>query len=110
MKEWEIVTRPQAKADIREIWLTISNDNLHAADAFEQAVDETANLLSIAPESGSKRYFYHSDLEGLRFFPVRRYENYLIFYHALKDQQTVEIVRVVHGARDLPAVFSEDEN
>jgi toxin ParE1/3/4 len=110
MKDWEIVTKPKAKEDIREIWLTISDDNPHAADAFEQAVDETANLLSSAPESGSKRYFYHPELEGLRFFPIRGFENHLLFYRTLTEEETIEIVRVVHGTRNIPTLFDEEKN
>ena len=38
--------------------------------------------------------------DGLRSLPV---ENYLIFYRVRDD--TVEVLRVIHGARDLGAIF-----
>ena len=39
--------------------------------------------------------------EGLRSFPVGRY---VIFYRAIPEG--VEIVRVLHGSRDLNAIFT----
>jgi len=41
---------------------------------------------------------------GLRSFPVGRYA---IFYLPIPDG--VEIVRVLHGARDLDAIFHPDD-
>ena len=35
--------------------------------------------------------------------PVRKFDNYLIFYRSTPEG--LEIVRVVHGARDLPSLF-----
>jgi toxin ParE1/3/4 len=37
---------------------------------------------------------------GLRSFPV---QNYVIFYHIVDD--AVEVITVVHGSRDLDAMF-----
>lgn len=42
--------------------------------------------------------------EGLRSFPVGRY---VIFYRIVQDG--VEIVRVLHGARDLDSIFRPGE-
>ena len=41
---------------------------------------------------------------GLRSFPVDRY---VIFY--LQDQDCLRIVRVLHGARDVDAVFADPD-
>ena len=42
--------------------------------------------------------------EGLRAFPHRPY---VIFFHYPGDD-VVEIVRVLHGARDIPALFDDE--
>lgn len=42
---------------------------------------------------------------GLRSFPVGRY---VIFYRPLQDG--IDVVRVLHGTRDLEAVFVEEED
>ncbi len=47
---------------------------------------------------------WHS--EGLRFFPV---DNYLVFYLADETQNTVGIVRIMYGGRDIRKQLSETE-
>jgi len=42
--------------------------------------------------------------DGLRSFPVGRY---VIFYRPIP--KGIEIVRVLHGARDLDAIFRSDD-
>jgi plasmid stabilization system protein ParE len=46
----------------------------------------------------------------LRFLPLRKFEKYLLFYRVLKDEEPVEIVRIVHGARDMPRLFGDKES
>jgi plasmid stabilization system protein ParE len=41
-------------------------------------------------------------------FPVKRHENYLIFYQSTEDELLA--VRVLHGARDIAALFEEEED
>ena len=77
---------------------------------FLDAIEEVSSLLSATPEIGSPHYFPHPELQGLRFLPLRKFENYLLFYRALKDEEMIEIVRIVHGARDLPRLFAGKES
>ena len=57
-------------------------------------------LLSEHPAIGRNR----SDLcLNLRGFPVG---NYIIFYYSV--DAGIEVVRVLHGARDIPELFSID--
>ncbi|MEK7677203.1 MAG: type II toxin-antitoxin system RelE/ParE family toxin [Verrucomicrobiota bacterium] len=87
----------QANLDLVEIWSFIAADNPDAADQLLETIDEKAKLLAQSPELGRKR----SDLApSLRSFPVG---NYLIFYRP--DPNGIEIIRVLHGARDLPGLF-----
>ena len=44
-------------------------------------------------------------LDGMRSHGVRDFHKYIIFYILREDG--IEIVRVLHGARDLPALFGE---
>ena len=110
MKLWKIVTKRQAEEDVVEIWRIIAEDNPQAAEAFLDAIEEVSSLLSATPEIGSPRYFSHPELQGLRFLTLRKFENYLLFYRALKDEEMIEIVRIVHGARDLPRLFAGKES
>jgi plasmid stabilization system protein ParE len=68
---------------------------------FQAALDVSLMKLSIRPDLGRLRHFRHSDLSGLRSFPVEHpFGNLLIFYRATDD--AVAAVRLMHGARNLP--------
>ena len=43
---------------------------------------------------------------GLRFFPV---DNYLVFYLPDESKNTVSIVRIMHGGRDVRSQLNETE-
>jgi toxin ParE1/3/4 len=89
--------RPQAQADVDEIWLFIAQDDLARADSFVGLITERYRLLAENPLMGRDR----SQLAvGLRSFPVG---NYIIFYMPLPNG--IEVVRVLSGARDFDALF-----
>lgn len=46
-------------------------------------------------------------LWGLRRVPITGFGNYLIFYRPIEGG--IEVVRVIHGARDLPSVLAEPD-
>ncbi len=95
MKKFK-VSRP-AKNDLDEIWLYIAQDSIKVADRFIDYLTDRFPLLASSPRMGRRR----EDLApGLRCHPVK---NYLVFYRLVKTR--VEIVRVVHGARDLKTLF-----
>jgi toxin ParE1/3/4 len=110
MKRWRVFTKRQAEEDANEIWFYIAQDNPQVAEAFLSAIEEASSILSTTPEIGAPRYFYHHELHGLRFYPLKKFEKYLMFYRTLEEEEVVEIVRIVHGARDLPRLFGEKES
>ena len=87
----------RAAADLDEIWLYIAQDNPDAADQLANALTTRFPKLAAAPEIGRTR---EELSHGLRSFPVGRY---IIFYRSNKEG--IEIVRVLHGARDFPPLF-----
>jgi toxin ParE1/3/4 len=92
-----VVFSPAAEADLDDIWLNIALENPAAADRLIDAVRERAGQLSEFPELGRSR----PDIaEAARSLNVG---NYLILYRIVT--RTVEVVRVVHGARDLTKLF-----
>jgi toxin ParE1/3/4 len=109
MKQWRIFTQQQAKEDTDEIWNYIAKDNSKAADGFLDAIEEISKHLSVFPATGGLRYFYHAELHGLRILPLPNFEKYILFYRLKEDENVVEIVRIVHGARDIPGVFDETQ-
>jgi toxin ParE1/3/4 len=95
-----IVKRPLARSDLAKIWDYIADDNGTRADAFVDLIDQKFHELASHPNMGRSR---DELAEGLRSFPVGRY---VIFYRPLP--QGVEIIRVLHGSRDLNAIFNPD--
>lgn len=92
-----VIYAPEAEADILAIARRIAEDNLAAAEGFIESIDTKAHLLLTAPEMGLRR---DELAPGLRSFPVG---NYVIFYRVAK--RGIEVARVFHGARDIPALF-----
>jgi toxin ParE1/3/4 len=88
---------PKAQDDLLEIWLRIAKENVAAADRLLDQIELKCRTLVDFPEIGPPR----EDIgRGVRVLTVG---NYLVLYRA--GRQRAEIVRVVHGARDLRAFF-----
>jgi len=94
----QVIRSPQAEEDLAEIWIFVAENNLEAADRLLDRINEKARSLLQFPEMGRDR----SDLApSLRSIPEG---NYMIFYRIAGDD--IEIVRVLHGARDIERIFS----
>jgi len=96
-----IVLQPRAKADLSDIWQFIAEDSDDQADAFIDLIDQKFQLLAQQSGLGRRR---EELAEGLRSFPVGRY---VIFY--LPIPGGVQIVRVLHGARDIEAALTKPD-
>ena len=92
-----IVHRPLALQDLDDIWDYIAQDNPQVADHFIDKVEKQCRLLAEFPNIGTS---CDALLPGLRFLVV---DKYVLFYIALDDG--IEVVRVLHGARDLESLF-----
>ncbi|MGB9234205.1 MAG: type II toxin-antitoxin system RelE/ParE family toxin [Terriglobales bacterium] len=97
-----IVVRPRALLDLADIWAYIAEDSVLQADKFAGLIDSQFRALARQPHLGRSRPELAVDL---RSFPVGRY---VLFYVALPKR--VEIVRVLHGARDIESVLLDDES
>jgi len=60
----------------------------------------TCDALSRMPGMGSPRYAEVSLVRGVRMLAIKDFENYLLFY--LEREDSVDVIRVLHGARDIP--------
>lgn len=91
--------RPQARFDLKEAYGHIAEANSPAAANLLRLIDAKARLLAESPLIGQAC----PDLSPtLRRFPV---SSYLIFYEA--SASGIEIVRVLHTARDIEAIFRD---
>lgn len=87
----------KAEDDLVDIWVYIAQDSPAAADRVLDNIDGKCRLLADNPLLGPARPDIAS---GLRYFPVG---SYLILYREIVGG--IEVVRVVHGARNLPDLF-----
>lgn len=92
---------PEAEADLQDIafYLFQETGNIEVADRVIQLVAQRFDLLADHPRAGRAR----DDLRpGIRVFPVG---DYLVLYREAGPD--VVIVRVLHGSRDVEALYGE---
>lgn len=95
-----LVVRPLADADTDSAADYLARAaNLDVALRFLSALDRAYDRLCEHPLIGAEIKAFRSRLFGLRFWPVPEFERYLIFY--LPSTELVEVVRVLHGSREL---------
>jgi toxin ParE1/3/4 len=110
---FKIFVTPLASIDIEDIvaYLAISNSDV-ALDFFD-AVRITFADLARNPNIGVAYTSRDPALQNLRRWPVKGFDSYLIFYINAGDSlgerlgQRVEIVRVLHGKRDLEFALNQ---
>lgn len=87
----------RARRDLIGIWCYIADDNESAADRFIDLITQRFQPLGKNPYAGRSR----DELRpGYRSFPAGQY---VVFYR-LSDSG-VQIMHVLHGKRDLDALF-----
>jgi toxin ParE1/3/4 len=91
------VITPLAEGDLEGIWQYIARENRTAADHLLAKFQDKFLMLANRPLLGERR----EDLRpNLRAFTVGRY---VIYYRPTADE--LEIIRVLHSARDVRALL-----
>lgn len=107
MKVKPVVPRAQARQDINDaIAYYLNEGSEQAAMGFVDAIEQAFMRIGRHPATGSPRYAHELNLPGLRCWPLRRYP-YLTFYVERDDH--VDVWRILHGQRDIPAWMQEPE-
>jgi toxin ParE1/3/4 len=92
-----IIKAPSAEKDLNEILQYISADSLHHAEQLLLQIDKKCRMLAENPLLGKTR----DELKpNLRSFPI---SSYVIFYRSIPSG--IEVVRILHGARDIFSLF-----
>jgi toxin ParE1/3/4 len=91
-----------AMLDLEAIWEFIAQDKPSAADSWIARLFAAFDRLAIAPGLGHKRQDLTSD--AMLFWPVGEY---LILYRLRDMDQTVEIMAVTQGSRNMPGFLSK---
>ncbi len=95
----DIVVSRRAREDFKRIWLYVALDNEAAADRLLLAIDGKIERLRTFPEIGGSRDDIRPGVRALV------HGSYLVLYEFHAETDTVEIVAVVEGMRDLGALF-----
>ena len=97
-----LVLAPEARHDLRQIHDRIAKENPNAARRVMMRLRDLARMLAGAPAMGRIRPELGAHVHS---FVADRY---VIFYRPLGQASGIEVLRVLHGARDVDALFSED--
>ncbi len=100
------VVRPKADRDVDDLADSIAEfSGLDTALVFLSDIHDTFALIATQPDMGWPSKIAHPQLRAARTFRVSdRFDEILIFYLSSGDR--IEILRVLHGAQDLPVLFS----
>ena len=101
-----ILKKRRAISDLDLHFVYIGERNFEAAERFLTATEEAFEKLAEMPRMGPLRGFTRESNRDIRFWPIRGFENYLIFYRPTSDG--IEVLRVVHGAQDINRLFEPD--
>jgi toxin ParE1/3/4 len=94
-----IIWPPPAEQDLTKLADFIGRNSSSAALRFVDAAHAACQRLAEMPELGGLWESPNPRLAGVRVWPIRGFENYLLFYRP--TDETIEVVRVLHGAQDV---------
>ena len=96
-----VLRKPLARADLLDIWNYVAEDSPAKADHLLDSINKQCQTLARFPKMGRARNELGPSLHS---FPVG---NYVIFYREIS--KGIEIIRVLHGARDIEGIISSRE-
>jgi len=100
----EVFVRARARRDIlSNAEYLEEHGGRETAQRFLDATQSTFEALARMPKVGALCAFISPALRRIRRWPVKGFENWLIFY--LPRRNGVEIVHLIHGARDIESLF-----
>jgi toxin ParE1/3/4 len=94
-----ILRREAAKRDLINHFVYIGeHHSLDRARRFREAVESSFHLLAENPLIGASRRFANPRYDDIRFWPIRDFREYLVFYRPLPNG--VQVERVLHARMD----------
>jgi toxin ParE1/3/4 len=101
-----VIKLPRAESDLIGCYAYLGEEaSIETADRFLTAVDKTLALIAKSPGIGASHQSSKPLLLGLRSLPVTKFKRYFLFYQTFDDR--IELVRVLHGARDIRRVLED---
>jgi toxin ParE1/3/4 len=101
----KLIIRNLATQDLRlQANYILSNGNVATAEHFLELAEATFAQILISPRIGKSVDFVFDLMGEVRQWRIKNFQDYLVFYRVQDDR--VEILRVLHGARDLEGILS----
>jgi toxin ParE1/3/4 len=97
--------RCAAESDVASHAKFLQERSFDAAIRFLDAFDAAVDLLARSPGIGGICSFQNRAFDRVRVISITGFKNHLIFYRILPGE--IEVLRVLHGARDLESIFGQ---
>ena len=102
---YQLIVKNRATQDLRQqANYILVNGNAPAAERFLELAEATFAQLATIPGMGKIVGLVSSRMGQIRQWRIKEFQDYLIFYQIQDDR--VEILRVLHGSRDLEDILS----
>jgi toxin ParE1/3/4 len=99
---FRVIVRDRATQDLRQqANYILVMGNRDAAEKFLESAEYTFNQLATTPHIGKVVVLPH--MLTIRQWRLKNFKEHLIFY--MVQEQQVEVLRVLHGARDLENII-----
>ena len=99
--------RQKARQDLVDIFRYHAREaGFRVARRFFAQAEVTFTRLATMPGMGTSYEHEHPALAGTRYFPVSRFRNHIVFYRPVAGG--IEILRILHGARDIASILAEE--
>jgi toxin ParE1/3/4 len=99
-----LAIHPRADLDQMECFSFLARHSPAAARRFLDAVESALSSIAANPAAGHRYLHARRPDEDWRYIHVPGFRKYLVFYRLAAVQ--TEVVRIVHGSRDLDSIFS----
>jgi toxin ParE1/3/4 len=96
-----LIWSPEAEQDLFDIWHYLRSEaSARTAEKYLRSIHRACERVRLRPLSGRARDEVMPELRSVLVSP------YVVFYRV--TELSVDIVRVLHGRRDLDAIFADD--
>jgi toxin ParE1/3/4 len=101
----KLIIRDRATQDLRQqANYILINGSAATAEQFLELAEATFDRILTVPRIGKSLEFLSDRMGEVRQWRIKNFQDYLVFYRLQEDR--VEILRVLHGARDLGNILS----
>jgi len=99
-----VIVRDRATQDLRlQANYILTKGDRKTAETFLECAELTFSQLAKTPKIGKKVLLLAPSPQEIRQWRIKNFKNHLIFYQL--REETIEILRILHSARDLTDIM-----